>query len=317
MENTELKLISAEDLQKKEIPPLKWLVNGLLPEGLIILGGSPKSGKSLLSMNLSLSIATGIKSLFAFETQKGNVLYLSFEDGERRLQKRLNSISSGLMIGKPPSNLFVPDSTNFPDLNEQTIRLIERLVKEKQISLVVIDTLGSAISGESVSKNYSYMGDYQMMRNFQKLATRNGISVIIVHHTRKTKAENVFDEISGTRGITGAADVNMVLVKNVSGAFLYLQGRDIEEKIYELEFEEKHLLWYAKGEKEIERISPERLRLLEIFKENSGEELGYDYLSEKTGRHKVAMRQLVHRMVKDGQLKLGSATGKFKSYDQN
>ena len=53
--------ISAKDLQDKEFKPIKWVVEGLLPQGLALLVAPPKYGKSWLMLDLCLSVASGQK----------------------------------------------------------------------------------------------------------------------------------------------------------------------------------------------------------------------------------------------------------------
>ena len=310
--NDEIKLISAEELQKKEILPLKWIVKDLLPEGLTILAGSPKHGKSLLAMNVAIAAAMGKPLMNKFETSPGKILFLPFEDGERRFQKRINDISKGYSLEYAPKDLLIPENCYFPELNEQSIGLMSRIIDDNDIQLVVIDTLGSAIPSENISNNYNYLHDYQMMKKFQQLAIRKRISIIIIHHTRKMKAENVFDEISGTRGLTGASDVNMVLRKNVSESFLYIQGRDIEDKIYKLNFSKDNFIYTFSGEGDTTKISPERKMIIDIFEENKDREMKVEEIVSSSGKKDDATRQLLRSMKQTGQLVGGSKSGYYK-----
>ena len=45
-----LTVIDGETLMDKRLPPTKFCVDTLLPQGLCILGGSPKVGKSWLGL---------------------------------------------------------------------------------------------------------------------------------------------------------------------------------------------------------------------------------------------------------------------------
>ena len=96
---------------------------------------------------------------------------------------------------------------------------------------------------------------------------------MMIHHTRKMKAENVFDEILGTRAITGASDVNMVLAKNVLESTLHIQGRDIEDKVYKLNLSKDNFTYSFDSEGDTIRISPERKTILDIFEKNQEKEM--------------------------------------------
>lgn len=93
-----LTVIDGETLMDKRLPPTKFCVDTLLPQGLCILGGSPKVGKSWLVLDLCVHIAQGTP-LWGLDTTKGQVLYLCLEDGERRIQERLNTITDNVPDG--------------------------------------------------------------------------------------------------------------------------------------------------------------------------------------------------------------------------
>ncbi len=297
-----IELISAEELQKKEIIPLKWIVKDLLPEGLTILAGSPKHGKSLLAMNVAIAAAMGKPLMNKFETSQGKILFLPFEDGERRFQKRINDISKGYSLANAPKDLLIPKNFNFPELNAAALGLIEKFIDQYDIQLVVIDTLARAIPAKKISQNYNYLSDYQMMKNYQQLATKKRISIIMIHHTRKMKAENVFDEISGTRGITGASDVNMVLEKNVLESTLHIQGRDIEDKIYKLNLSKDNFIYTFSSEGDLERKTPEQQSILSTFNQDYEKELKPNEIAKMIGKEDTNIRPTISKLHTMGLL---------------
>ena len=85
---TKLETITAEDLQNRTYEPTPFLVDELIPEGLHILAGAPKIGKSWLALWLCLCVSQG-QPLWNFAVTQGEVLYLSLEDSCRRIQSRL------------------------------------------------------------------------------------------------------------------------------------------------------------------------------------------------------------------------------------
>ena len=60
---TKLETITAEDLQNRTYEPTHFLVDELIPEGLHILAGAPKIGKSWLALWLCLCVAQGAAAL--------------------------------------------------------------------------------------------------------------------------------------------------------------------------------------------------------------------------------------------------------------
>ena len=308
----EIKLITARELQKKEIPPLKWIINDILPEGLTVLAGSQKHGKSLLAMNMAMAIASANHFMGKFENLSGKVLYLPFEDGETRVQKRINEISKGYSLEFAPEDLIIPDSCYFPELNAGSFNYLNRIIKEKDIQLVVIDPLGAAISDANISQNYNYFKDYQMMKKFQQLANKTRISIVLIHHTRKMPSQQIFDKILGTKAITGASDVNMVLEKTPMESYLHIQGRDIEDKIYRLNLSKENFTYSLNGEGEPDRNSPERKAIIKVFNNSFDKEMKVEEIIRQSGMKNDNVRQLVKSMRDAGQLIDGSSRGFYK-----
>ena len=70
-----LQTIDADTLQSTAYEPVSFVVDDLLPQGLHLLAGAPKIGKSWLALWLCLCAAQG-KPLWTFATYPCEVLYL-------------------------------------------------------------------------------------------------------------------------------------------------------------------------------------------------------------------------------------------------
>jgi hypothetical protein len=70
----------------------------------------------------------------------------------------------------------------------------------------------------------------------------------VVHHDRKAEADDPFDTVSGSLGLTGAADTILILKRQTGGVTLYARGRDIEERETALHFEKTTCRWSILGE---------------------------------------------------------------------
>src|SRR5690606_36472772 len=86
---------TADELMTIEFPEPTWAVPGILAEGVNLLAGPPKVGKSWLSLGLGLSVAAGRTAFGSIEVEGGPVLYLALEDTPRRLQTRMRKILNG------------------------------------------------------------------------------------------------------------------------------------------------------------------------------------------------------------------------------
>jgi len=105
---------TAADLMATDFPEPRWAVPGLIAEGLNLLVGSPKLGKSWLCLGLAVAIASGGKALGKIDVEQGPVLYAALEDNPRRLQNRLR-----LVLGRDavPDDLHITTSLpRLPDL---------------------------------------------------------------------------------------------------------------------------------------------------------------------------------------------------------
>ena len=232
-----LPTINAEELLSFPLPPIRFIIDGLLPQGLHILAGAPKIGKSWLALALCLCVSKG-EPLWSFTTKPCSVLYLCLEDSYQRIRCRLLDLTED-----------APDTLHFSIIAEQLHsgleQQIERFLSEHpDTGLVVIDTL-QRVRGSGDSGN-PYANDYRDIGALKALADKHRIAILLVHHIRKLKSDDPMDMISGTNGISGATDTNFVLMKtsrNKSAAILYCTGRDIEYRELRLEFDSETHFW--------------------------------------------------------------------------
>jgi hypothetical protein len=218
--------LTAAALQEMTFPEPGWIVPGIIPEGSTLYAGKPKTGKSYMALDIALAVATGGKALGWEYTAKRDVLYLSLEDGERRLQKRIAALRE---CGGWPDNLYF--CTDWPRLDKGGDSRLKKFLEDNpEVKLLIIDTFAK-IKPIKGSGKAQYDQDYRAADAIKSLAHKMDISLIAIHHARKMPSEDdPFDAISGTTGLTGVFDTCMVLQKErTGGATLYVRGRDVEE----------------------------------------------------------------------------------------
>ena len=229
-------VINGQDLMELNLPPQSFTVRGLLHQGLSILGGAPKIGKSWMMLDLCIRVAKG-EPLWGMATQQGTTLYLCLEDTLRRIQHRLNCITDDV----PPNAYFATASgTLADDLEAQILQFIR---EHPDTVLVVIDTF-QMIRGNS--NEPSYGGDYEEIQKLKRIADSQRVSLLLVHHLRKQGDRDPVNKLSGTTGITGAVDCVFVLDKSrrrEDAATLVCTGRDIEHRELELRFSKEDFIW--------------------------------------------------------------------------
>ena len=241
-----LDTITAADLQKKDLPPIKFIVDKLLSAGLNILASPPKYGKSWMVLALCLAVASGGRFL-GYMTNQCGCLYLALEDSQRRLKIRMNK----LLAGKPAPAGFHFATVASPIDGGLFAELEDFLKKHPDTGLIVVDTL-QRVRGASHGKEGAYAADYRELGALKAFADQHNVALLLVHHLRKMKDDgDPFNMISGTNGIMGAADTTMVLTKEKRGdsnATFSVVGRDVESSDTVLRFNKDTCYWENLGD---------------------------------------------------------------------
>lgn len=225
-----LHTVDGKTLLAADLPSLRFVVQGLLPQGLFILAGSPKVGKSWLSLLLAHEVSTGGR-LWGRATEPGAVLYLALEDSLNRLQNRYKRYSRG---GSHDLHFAIRAST----LKDHLVPQVSAFVCENPTTrLVIIDTL-QQVRGKPTDKN-PYVSDYHDMNILRELTGQHDLTLLLVTHTRKLDDPDPLNRISGSTGLVGAVDGVMVLEKDErsgNSARLTVANRDTDGHMLKLEF---------------------------------------------------------------------------------
>lgn len=245
--------IDADTLMYKPLPKSSFLVDGLIPQGVNILCGASKIGKSWMVLDLALKVAAG-EPVWGIETTKCDVLYLCLEDTYQRIQDRLMTLTD-----EAPANLRFSVAANSLSCGLDK-DIINYLYAYPETKLIIIDTLQKIRAEKDKFSGGLYASDYEDMSVLKKLAAERGIAFLLVHHLRKQKDTDVFNQVSGSAGIVGAADTTYVLQKDsrcMDSATLICTGRDIEFRQLRLKFE--NLRWVLIEKKEGDELKREQI----------------------------------------------------------
>lgn len=237
-------VISLQALVTKQLSPLHWTVTDLLPEGLFLLGGKPKQGKSWLALHMALAVAGATPFLGHYQTTQGDCLYLALEDTEQRLQIRTQQLLASMPVSARQSNVaFV---THWPALDQGGFTQLEAYIQANQHTrLVIVDTWAKLAPTSKEGSRSLYQHEYAVLAGLKRLADTHHLSILLIHHLRKSEGKDVLDEMTGSTGMVGAVDGVLVLKRERTEqlATLFITGRDVQERVLPLMFDPVTALW--------------------------------------------------------------------------
>jgi len=232
---------TAAELLDAEFPEPKWAIPDLIPEGLTIIGGRPKVGKSWLLLQAAIAVGTG-GMFFNKRIEQGNVLYVAFEDGPRRLQDRIKKMGM-------PRDAMVTFERNWKPMQKGGLDDLVAELAAADYRLVIFDTLTRAFPGLSQKDHPEVIG--RCIDQIQTIATNRNISITFSDHTRKPNGfdSDPIDDILYSSEKVKSADVVLALYKEQgkAGAKLLGRGRDIEEIDLALKWDPELWCWQSDG----------------------------------------------------------------------
>src|SRR5262249_28256326 len=158
---------------------------------------------SWLVLDLAIATAAERFTLGELQPSPGDVLYLALEDGKRRLQRRMTKLLPTFSASWP---CRLKIATDWRRADQGGLSDIESWILSVEAPrLIIIDTLAQ-FRKMSDGKAQAYADDYAAISDLQKLTSKHNIGIVIVHHDRKAEADDVFDTVSGTLGLSAAAD---------------------------------------------------------------------------------------------------------------
>ncbi|MFB8136374.1 AAA family ATPase [Streptomyces mirabilis] len=290
---------TADQLMAADFPEPKWAVPGILAEGVSLLAGPPKVGKSWLSLGLALAVAAGGQAFDSVPVEGGPVLYLALEDTPRRLQTRMGKLLGGRQA--PAGLTLVTECPPFPQGGTEAIA--QWLDRNPDARMVVIDVFAK-MRGHAPQGVSAYDADYVSVGYAKRLADHYGIAVVLVHHVRKAGSDDFLTEVSGTNGIAGAADATLVLkrARGQADGILHVTGRDVDEAEYALSFQPASGAWHLlDGPVSDHTVGDTRAAILRHVRAHPGAK-PKDMAGELSHVDMDTIRRTCNRMADAGQL---------------
>jgi len=287
------------ELLKKQIPEPRWAVLGLIPVGVTIVAGPPKLGKSWMVLSMVIAIASGGYVLAKIPVEKGAGLYLALEDTELRMQDRCIKVLADL-----PMPEGFEYAIEWPRLGSGCAEyLVAWLEKHPDARIIVIDTFKKvrpvrSRQGDIYGEDYSDVGD------LKSVADQYGIAIVLVHHVNKVEHEDPMNSVSGTFGVTGAADAVLVLNRRrgQSDATLHTSGRDISEQAIALHWDSELGTWAMMGDAEEYKHAQRRREIMEVVEKEGTVGISPVEVAELLEAPHGSIKVLMMKMEREGAL---------------
>jgi predicted ATP-dependent serine protease len=288
------------ELMAGEIAEPVFIVPGLIPEGLTIVSGRPKMGKTTFVMNIADAVARGGVALGTIPCPKHDVLFLALEDNRRRLRKRRRMMLDAQQLSPVPALRF---ELEWPRLDDGGLERLEKACADSPaLKLIVIDTW-KKISPHRGRNADDYEHESRAATLLQKLAAKHQIAIIIIHHSRKGMgSEDFVDDVLGSTGLTGAVDtiIGFRRKRGTSDAEISVTGRDVDEAEKGLAGDQTTGLWRIVGDASVVRLSCQRKAIMDLLKD--GKLRRVKEISDILGERYDTVRMTCARMHDDGQL---------------
>jgi hypothetical protein len=291
-------VFSASALKNITFKAVQYVIPGLIPEGLTILAGKPKIGKSWLALDIALAVAGGRFVLGEIKPEQGDVLYAALEDNQRRLWKRIRKVMATPDLNWPASLTLATkwrrlDSGGTTDIQEWASSVAKPRI-------VILDTL-AGVRPDRNGKETLYDGDYRALRDLHSWSNENGIAVLVLHHTRKMEADDPIDTISGSLGLAGCADTSAILSRTSKGTTLYLRGRDVEEQEHAVVFNAENCRWSILGDASEVQQSYARSQILTALM-GATDLMTPAEIASVVSLNLNNVNQRLHHMIRDGEV---------------
>ena len=255
--------IDMQKLRTEDIPPLQFAIKPILPEGLTLFCGRAKSMKSWTMLLISYAVQNGLKFL-DHTTIQGDCLYLGLEDSKRRLKDREKKLKLNNLT---PPTVDVEAPYLDMGLEESLQTWIDSVPNPR---LICIDTLARVKSRTGYNKaGTAYDHDNETLRNIQKLAIKNGVSIVLVSHLNKAPQDYAFDKITGSTGLQGICDAMWLVERGEHGAQSTFigRGRDIHDFEYAMNWNEETWRYDWVGNLQEVNLNDNRKEVLDAIRE--------------------------------------------------
>jgi len=286
----------AADLVTMEMADPTYIVRPYVAEGVTLVVGRPKMGKTTLLRQLAVAVNTSAE-FFSETCTRVPILFLSLEEGERIMRKKFKTMSA-----KPADLRGIRLEFEWPQgaTGVQQLRDWMGTIPKGTPALIVIDSLTRFRIPPSDRGN-AFTEDYNTVKLLADLCKEfPGLCVLVLHHTTKAMPDDPVSAISGTYGLTAAADNYLIVLRQGQQFRLHAGGRLWEGDTSDFELRREAGGWTLAGEWEgtaAQGLTPLQADVIAMLKSGAKSS---KVIAEKTGQSQSALSHLMRSMQSRG-----------------
>lgn len=204
----------------------RWLVENLWAEQAVgFIGGTPKSAKTWLALELAFAVASGHPCLDRYRVHhKGHVLLYAAEDTAHAIKERALAIASARGvddISRLAIGLITEESLRLDD-DEHQQRLAATVEKLKPRLLILDPLVRLHRSDENSAADVG-----RLLHYLRQLQRKSGAAILLVHHIRKTASDQPGQALRGSGDLHAWSDSNLYLLRRKGHLWLHAEHRTL------------------------------------------------------------------------------------------
>ncbi len=203
------------DLSDLSLPVRPWLIRNLLPRrGLGFVAGQSGAGKSFLTLDICLGLATGRPKILGERAKRCGVVYVAAEDfigvkGRIQAWRVTHGLANDAPFALIGGSVNLLDRACVEDLNRSLAAIAERFAGAGvELGMVVFDTLAGCLPGADENKSTEMS---MAIGALETIAAASGAFVLAVAHHGKG---GVNAGIRGWSGTNAASDMTLTVERD-------------------------------------------------------------------------------------------------------
>lgn len=314
-------LITADEIRQSPFSPYNWIIPGLLPEGLAILSGPPKAGKSFIALNIAWAVASGNPLFGHYHVNRGRVLYITYESNAACMQERLAKLPVSDDDDSPLADIFFLkdniahtngiDFLGYYRLNDGGAKEIKEILsRHPDIALVIIDSIDSAFYPKHAQNSDSHSEAALYWTVLQRYAFQNDICLLFVRSSRASRRDEFYDLLVARADVSLWLESKVLPDKSITGKFT-AHGRDIPRECLPLNFNPDASLWSIPDFKQRENLTRERKQIFDILETAKTAPMQVADIATALGKSQPNISKMLRKMERSGIIS-SAGFGKYK-----